>query len=102
VAYVAARLVEDPHLWALTLFDELQPLGFEMSYPSLTRHIRARNLRPACLACAGATGRVNAIIEHPPGEETQWDCLDQPRRPASSAAGEARAPTGVAAGSPLA
>jgi transposase len=82
VAYVAARLVEDPHLWVLTLFDELQPLGFEMSYPSLTRHIRARNLRPACLACAGATGRVNAIIEHPPGEETQWDWLDLPDPPA--------------------
>ena len=25
----AARLVEDPHLWATTLFDELQPLGFD-------------------------------------------------------------------------
>src|SRR5688572_27501810 len=41
VAYVAARLTEDPHLWGLTLFDELQPLGFPLSYPSLTRQIRA-------------------------------------------------------------
>jgi transposase len=74
-AYVRARLVEDPHLWALTLFDELQPLGFALSYPSLTREVRARGLRPACLACAGATGRVNAVIEHSPGAETQWDWL---------------------------
>ena len=29
VEYVTARLVEDPHLWAVTLFDELQPLGFD-------------------------------------------------------------------------
>jgi transposase len=83
VEYVRARLVEDPHLWALTLFDELAPLGFDQSYPSLTRQIRARGLRPACSACAGATGRVNAIIEHPPGEETQWDWLDLPDPPAS-------------------
>jgi transposase len=53
VEYVRARLVEDPHLWALTLFDELAPLGFDQSYPSLTRQIRAQGLRPACSACAG-------------------------------------------------
>lgn len=80
-AYVRARLAEDPHLWALTLFDELQPLGFGLSYPTLTREIRDRKLRPKCLACAGATGRVNAVIEHPPGEETQWDWLDLPNPP---------------------
>jgi transposase len=79
--YVRARLVEDPHLWALSLFDQLQPLGFGLSYPSLTRLIRQQKLRPACPACAGATGRVNAIIEHPPGEETQWDWLELPDPP---------------------
>ncbi len=26
--YVTARLVQDPHLWAITLFDELLALGF--------------------------------------------------------------------------
>jgi hypothetical protein len=30
VEYVRERRVEDPHLWALTLFDELQPLGFSV------------------------------------------------------------------------
>jgi transposase len=81
VDYVTARLVEDPHLWALTLFDELQPLGFRLSYPTLTREIRARRLRPDCAACRGATGRANAVIDHPPGEETQWDWLDLPDPP---------------------
>ena len=60
--YVTARLVEDPHLWGITLFDELQALGFEASYPTLTREIRARRLRPVCADCGRATERVNAII----------------------------------------
>ncbi|HEY5785682.1 MAG TPA: hypothetical protein VIT65_12975 [Microlunatus sp.] len=43
VEYVTARLVEDPHLWAVTLCDELEPLGFTASYQTLTRQIRARH-----------------------------------------------------------
>jgi transposase len=81
VDYVSARLVEDPHLWAITLFDELLGLGFPLSYQSLTREIRGRGLRPACAACVGVTGRPNAVIEHPPGAETQWDWLDLPDPP---------------------
>src|SRR5690606_3933194 len=36
VPYVTERLREDPHLWAMTLFDELVELGFHQSYPTLT------------------------------------------------------------------
>ena len=79
--YVMARLVEDPHLWARTLLDELEELGFGLSYQSLTRNIRARNLRPVCEDCRTATQRPNAIIAHPPGEETQWDWLELPNPP---------------------
>jgi predicted transcriptional regulator len=50
------------HLWGITLFDELQALGFEASYPTLTREIRARRLRPVCADCGRATERANAII----------------------------------------
>jgi hypothetical protein len=46
VDYVSARLCEDPHRSARTLLDELEELGFSLSYPSLTRNIRARGLRP--------------------------------------------------------
>ena len=49
VEYVAARLAEDPHLWARTLCDELEALGYPLSYSTLTRQIRSRNLRPAPL-----------------------------------------------------
>ena len=83
VDYVTARLVEDPHLWARTLFDELEALGFGLSYQSLTRLIRTRNLRPTCEACRTVTDRPNAIIEHPPGDETQWDWLELPDPPES-------------------
>src|SRR5680860_1239333 len=81
VDYVTARLAEDPHLWAVTLLDELVPLGFTGSYQTLTRQIRDRGLRPACTACAHVTKRPNAIIEHPPGEETQFDWVELPDAP---------------------
>ncbi len=83
VDYCRARLVEDPHLWAMTLFDEVVGLGFDRSYPTFTRQLRARQLRPPCEACSAAKGRPVAIIEHPPGEETQWDWVDLPDPPAS-------------------
>jgi transposase len=83
VDYVTARLAEDPHLWAVTLFDELQPLGFGLSYPTLTRQIRSRGLRPVCEPCRPAAGRPVAVIDHPPGEETQWDWLELPDPPAA-------------------
>ncbi len=82
VGYVTARLTEDPHLWAATLLEELRPLGFTGSYLTLTRHLRDRKLRPACTACAHVTKRPNAIIVHPPGEETQFDWVELPDAPA--------------------
>ena len=75
-AYVGQRLVDDPHLWASTLYDELLGLGYDRSYPSMTRAIRARGLRPACEACRPTKGRAVAVIEHPPGQETQWDWVE--------------------------
>ena len=83
VDYITARLTEDPHLWARTLFDELEDLGFGLSYQSLTRNIRARSLRPVCEACRTATQRPNAVIPHEPGDETQWDWLELPDPPQS-------------------
>lgn len=81
--YVGERLREDPHLWATTLFDELVELGFTASYQTLTRQIRARGLRPVCEACRTVSQRPTAVIEHPAGEETQWDWLELPDPPAS-------------------
>ena len=82
VDYCRERLLEDPHLWAMTLFDEVAGLGFDQSYATFTRQVRLRELRPHCEACSAAKGRPVAIIEHPPGEETQWDWVDLPDPPA--------------------
>ena len=82
-AYCAARLTEDPHLWATTLFDEVTALGYDRSYPTFTRQLRARGLRPHCEPCHPATGRPVAVIEHPPGDETQWDWVELPGPPAA-------------------
>ena len=98
VDYVTARLAEDPHLWARTLFDEFEELGFGLSYQSLTRNIRARDLRPVCEACRTATERPNAVIEHPPGDETQWDWLELPDPPAVVGVGQDGASAGRVAG----
>lgn len=82
VQYCEARLTEDPHLWATALYDEIQQLGYDRSYPRLTHNLRARQLRPVCVACRPAGGRPVAVIEHLPAEETQWDWLDLPDPPA--------------------
>jgi len=81
--YARLRLADDPHLWASTLHDELVELGYDGSYPTLTRALRARKLRPHCEPCHAVRGRDRAIIEHPPGEETQWDWLHLPDPPES-------------------
>jgi len=81
VDYAAARLAEDPHLWATALFDEVVKLGYDRSYPSFTRALRLRGLRPACEPCHPTKGRPAAVIEHPAGEETQWDWVELPDPP---------------------
>ena len=81
-AYCTARLTEDPHLWATTLFDEVTALGYCHSYPAFTRQLRGRGLRPHCEPCHPATGRPVAVIEHLPGDETQWDWVELPDPPA--------------------
>ena len=86
VDYCSARLTEDPHLWAMTLFDEVTALGYDRAYSTFTRQLRTRNLRPACEPCAPTKGRPAAVIEHPPGEETQFDWVELPDPPASWAA----------------
>jgi transposase len=81
VDYVKARFVDDPHLWASALFDEVVPLGYGSSYPSFVRQIRSAGLRPHCEACSGVKGRESIEIEHPAGAEIQWDWSERRRAP---------------------
>ena len=83
VEYCTIRLADDPHLWATTLFDEVTGLGYAGSYPSFTRGVRARRLRPHCEPCRASAGRDHAVIDHPAGAETQFDWLELPDPPRS-------------------
>jgi transposase len=79
--YLRARFADDCHLWATALFDEVVPLGYERSYPTFARQLRDRELRPHCEACRGVSGRDTIEIDHPPGEEIQWDWFERRRAP---------------------
>ncbi len=81
VPYLRERLREDPHVWATALYDEVTALGFGLSYQSFTRGLRLHALRPHCEACDGVKGRATIEIEHPPGEEIQWDWDELPEAP---------------------
>jgi len=87
VGYLRQRLTDDPHVWATVLFDEVVALGFDKSYPSFTRGLRTHRLRPHCEPCSSSRGRDHAVIEHPPGEEVQWDWLELPDPPEAWRAG---------------
>jgi len=79
--YVKARFADDPHLWASALFDEVVPLGYGGSYVSFARQLRLAGLRPHCEACSGVAGRETIEIDHPAGDETQWDWAERRNAP---------------------
>ena len=76
-AYLPARFADDPHVWATALFDEVVPLGYGLSYVSFARQLRLAGLRPHCEPCAGVSGRDTIEIDHPAGEEMQWDWFER-------------------------
>ena len=80
-AYLAARFADDPHVWATALFDEVVPLGYGLSYVSFARQLRLAGLRPHCEPCAGVSGRDTIEIDHPAGEEMQWDWFERRKAP---------------------
>jgi transposase len=80
--YLEARFEDDPHVDATVLHRELAGAGFDRSYPTLVRELRRLQLRPVCLVCQHRRGQALTVeIEHPPGEEIQWDWLELPVTP---------------------
>jgi transposase len=79
--YLEARFTDDPHVWASALHDEVRRLGYQLSYPSFVRQIRVAGLRPHCEACAGVKGRDTIEIDHPAGDEIQWDWFERRNAP---------------------
>jgi transposase len=80
-AYLEARFGDDPHVRASVLFEELVPLGFDRSYPTLVREIRELGLRPVCDCCKGGGVKVTVGLEHEPGDELQLDWLELSETP---------------------
>ena len=74
--YVARRFEDDPHLDATVLLRELRDLGFERSYPMLTRELRRLELRPRCPVCKRGGHRLTVELVHEPCEELQLDWLE--------------------------
>jgi hypothetical protein len=72
------RLADDPHLWSTTLFDEVTSLGYQGGYSTFTRGLRRFQVRPHCDPCHASTGRDRAVIDHPAGEEIQFNWLELP------------------------
>lgn len=81
VPYLRARFDDDPHVWASALYDEVAELGYACSYPSFARQLRFAALRPHCEACSGVRGRETVEIEHPAGQEIQWDWFERRKSP---------------------
>jgi transposase len=76
-AYIEARFEDDPHLEATVLHRELVDAGFGRAYTTLVGELRRLELRPVCLVCAHRRGdQVTTEIDHPAGEEIQWDWLE--------------------------
>lgn len=80
-AYLAQRLADDPHLDATVLLRELRALGFERSYPTLTRELRRLALRPVCAVCKRGGHTPTVELAHEPGEELQLDWLELAETP---------------------
>jgi transposase len=80
-AYLQARFVDDAHVLATTLYEELVGLGFDRSYPTLVREIRQLGLRPACECCQAGAVKLTVGLEHEPGEELQLDWLELSETP---------------------
>jgi len=80
--YLEARFDDDPHVDATVLHRELVDAGFDRSYPTLVRELRRLELRPVCLVCQHRRGVAPTVeIEHPAGEEIQWDWLELHQTP---------------------
>ena len=77
VDYLVARFADDPHVWASALYDEVRRLGYRQSYPSFRPPGPSAGLRPHCEACRGVKGRDTIEIDHPAGEEIQWDWFER-------------------------
>jgi transposase len=80
-AYLEARFIDDAHVFATKLYEELVAVGFDRSYPTLVRELRQLGLRPECECCRAGVVKLTVGLEHEPGEELQLDWLELTETP---------------------
>jgi hypothetical protein len=80
--YCRQRLLDEPHLRATVLFDELVELGYRGGYSTFTRALRKYRVRPACERCLGSL-REGGPASGPSAEDVRFDWLSFPDPPAS-------------------
>src|SRR3712207_1813722 len=67
------RWVEAPHVGAGPVSGGVAPPASARSSGGSPRLLRAHAVRPHGEACSGVKGRATIEIDHPAGEEIQWD-----------------------------
>ena len=81
--YCRIRFADDPHLCGTTLFEESARWGTAGRISRSPGRCGHGGCGRRCGRCAAAAVPAEfAVIEHPPGEETQWDWLELPDPPA--------------------
>jgi hypothetical protein len=86
VDYVVARLVEEPHLWARALYDELEEHVCSVVSESFDSEYPHPDSTPG-LSGLPDRHRASELGRHPfpPGDEAQWDWPELPDPPAGAA-----------------
>ena len=83
--YLAARFVDDPHVWASALYDEVVRLGYPLSYPSFVRQVRAGRAPSALRGLlAGVEGPRHHRDRPPAGRRDPVGLVRAPERSVGS------------------
>ncbi|MFD9125294.1 IS21 family transposase [Kitasatospora sp. NPDC059571] len=80
--YCRRRLLDEPHLRATVLFDEIVELGYRGGYSTFTRALRKHRVRPACERCRGTLPAGGEQAAGPTAEDVRFDWLSLPDPPA--------------------
>ncbi|GAA5006218.1 Mu transposase domain-containing protein [Kitasatospora paranensis] len=80
--YCRQRLLDEPHLRATVLFDELVELGYRGGYSTFTRALRKYRVRPACERCLASLRPGDGPVSAPSVEDVRFDWLSFPDPPA--------------------
>lgn len=80
--YCRQRLADDPHVPAMTLFEEVVELGYPGGYSTFTRALRRHRVRPPCGLCCPGECSDGTRGPRRAGEEIRFSMLELPGPPA--------------------